>query len=100
MSVFSTRLKEARLKAAISQEKLGIEAGLDENSASTRMNRYELGTRMPDLDLILRFAEVLNVPVTYFFALEQHEADLLLAFQDLDVISKHEVLKFIAGLKK
>jgi transcriptional regulator with XRE-family HTH domain len=100
MSVFAIRLKEARLKAGISQEKLGIDAGLDEMSASARMNRYELGKRVPDLDLIERFADVLNVPMTYFFAVEQNEADLLLAFQSLDVISRHEVLKFIGQLKK
>lgn len=100
MSVLATRLKEARLRAGLSQEKLGIEAGLDENSASARMNRYEVGSRTPDIDLVQRFAEVLNVPITYFFAVEQNEADLLLAFQSLDVVSKHEVLKFIANLKK
>ena len=42
MSVFSNRLKEARVKKGRSQEQLGLDAGLDPMSASTRMNRYEL----------------------------------------------------------
>lgn len=33
-----TRLKEARRRAGLTQEKLGILAGLDEASASTRIN--------------------------------------------------------------
>ena len=37
------RLKEARLRSGLSQEKLGVLAGIDEASASARMNQYERG---------------------------------------------------------
>ncbi|WP_366931802.1 hypothetical protein [Paraburkholderia xenovorans] len=39
-TVFGGRLKEARLRAGLSQKKLGIVAGLDPSVASTRINRY------------------------------------------------------------
>jgi transcriptional regulator with XRE-family HTH domain len=42
--------KEARLRAGISQEKLGVLAGIDEASASARMNQYERGKHTPDFD--------------------------------------------------
>ena len=47
-SVFSRRLKEARIKAGLSQKRLGIEAGMDEFVASTRINRYEKGVHQAD----------------------------------------------------
>lgn len=83
MSVFANRLKEARLRAGLSQERLGLEAGLDPMSASARMNRYELGKRMPDPTLVERFGEVLGVPGCYFYAADDETARLLLAFSQL-----------------
>lgn len=68
MSVFGRRLKEARLRAGLSQEQLGMEAGLDPMSASARMNRYELGKRAPNFELVERIAKVLKVPAAYFYA--------------------------------
>jgi transcriptional regulator with XRE-family HTH domain len=98
MSVLTIRLKAARLRAGISQEKLGIEAGLDEMSASTRMNRYELGKRIPDLALVERFGEVLNVPTSYFYAKSDEEAQLLLVFHQLDKGGRERVMDLIEGL--
>lgn len=40
-TVFGGRLKEARLRAGLSQKSLGIAAGLDPFVAGTRINRYE-----------------------------------------------------------
>lgn len=54
-------LKEALLRTGISQQKLGILAGIDEATASARMNRYERGIPVPDFALACRLAEVLAV---------------------------------------
>ncbi len=77
MSVLGKRLKEARQASGLSQEALGIKAGLDEMSASTRMNRYELGGRVPDFVLVQKIAKVLNVPAAYFYAVSDEEAHVL-----------------------
>lgn len=98
MSFFTIRLKEARLKAGLSQEQLGIGAGLDEMSASTRMNRYELGKRVPNTALVRRLALVLNVPLSYFYALDEMEAQLLISYHRLDEDKKHHVVEFIIEL--
>jgi transcriptional regulator with XRE-family HTH domain len=74
MSAFPRRLKEARLRAALSLEQLGIEAGLDPMSASARMNRYELGKRIPNPELVERIAKVLSVPTAYFYAVERRRS--------------------------
>ena len=52
-------------------------------SASARMNRYELGKRMPNPALVERLGEVLGVPGCYFYATDDETARLLLAFSQL-----------------
>lgn len=98
MSVFAIRLKTARLEARLSQEQLGIHAGLDEMSANTRMNRYELGKRTPNIVVVEKIAEVLNVPIAYFFARTDEEAKLLVHFHRFNKKKKQEVLSFIESL--
>lgn len=92
MSTFSKRLKAARLLAGISQEKLGIELGIDPSSASARMNRYEVGARVPDLELVERMGAVLGVPAAYFHAVRDDEAELLLAFHRLSDADRRKVI--------
>ncbi|WP_223277268.1 MULTISPECIES: helix-turn-helix domain-containing protein [Cupriavidus] len=98
MSVLARRLKEARQRAGISQERLGIEAGLDPMSASARMNRYELGKRVPAPELVTRLAAVLNVPATFFYAADDTEANLLLKFHRLRKDQRAAVLSVIDEL--
>ena len=84
MSVFAKRLKEARLRANLSQERLGVLAGIDEASASARMNQYERGKHAPDRLTVERLADVLAVPVPYLYAADDEVAELLLAFHVVD----------------
>lgn len=98
MSVLGRRLKQARQNAGLSQEQLGIQSELDPMSASTRMNRYELGVRVPGFELVERFAAVLNVPATYFYAAKDDEADLLWGFHRLSATKRAECLRFIKSL--
>ena len=65
---WGARLKQARVAADLSQKKLGIEAGIDPFVASARINRYELGVHKPDLLTVRRLAEVLKVPMAFFYA--------------------------------
>lgn len=98
MPVLAQRLKEARQRSGFSQERLGIEAGLDPMSASTRMNRYELGKRVPDLELVERIASVLDVPAAFFYANDASEAELLLKFHRLNKVEREKVLNFVDAL--
>lgn len=98
MPVLAHRLKQARLMAGLSQERLGLDAGLDPMSASARMNRYELGKRVPDLELVTRLAAVLHVPAAYFYAEDDVEAELLVKFQRLSTSQKASVVAYVDGL--
>nr|WP_314710740.1 helix-turn-helix transcriptional regulator [uncultured Comamonas sp.] len=82
---WGARLKQARLAAGLSQKMLGIEAGIDAFVASTRINRYELGIHKPDLLTVRRLAEVLKVPMAFFYADTEDEiAELLFKYGKAD----------------
>lgn len=98
MFILAKRLKEARLRAGISQEKLGRKAGLDEMSASTRMNRYERGKRIPNPAFVSQLGKVLDVPASFFYAVDDDEAELLLTFHRLDMHSKRKLVNLAASL--
>ncbi|MEJ4045659.1 helix-turn-helix domain-containing protein [Erwinia sp. SLM-02] len=74
------RLKEARLRKGLSQQKLGVLAQIDEATASARMNQYERGIHMPDFELVCRLAVILDVPSCYFYTVEDELARLVLAW--------------------
>lgn len=76
------RLKEARLQAGISQQRLGILAGIDEATASARMNQYERGIHVPDFELVCRLATVLDIPACYFYTLEDELAAVVLQWHE------------------
>ena len=94
MSVLGERLKQARLKSGLSQEQLGLQAGLEVESASARMNRYERGTRVPGVDLMVRVGDVLNLPPTYFYAQSEDEARLLVLYHRMSSEDKKKLLQF------
>lgn len=81
LPVYSRRLREARDARGISQRALGIQAGLDEFVASTRVNRYETGVHQPDLQTLQRLAKVLGLPVAYFYAEDDELARLITEFK-------------------
>ena len=53
---------------------------MDEFVASTRINRYEKGIHLPDLQTLARIAEILDVPPAFFFA-EDVLAENILIFK-------------------
>ncbi|ENO0594733.1 helix-turn-helix transcriptional regulator [Escherichia coli] len=87
-----TRLKEARRRAGLTQEKLGILAGLDEASASTRINQYEKGKHSPSFETVSNLAKVLNVPVSFLYTPEDDLAQFILLFDSLSESDKKKIL--------
>ncbi|ABX35792.1 transcriptional regulator, XRE family [Delftia acidovorans SPH-1] len=94
---WGARLKQARLAADLSQKMLGIEAGIDPFVASARINRYELGKHKPDLLTVRKLAEVLKVPMAFFYSDTDDEvAELLLRYG----VSGEEVRKRVRDVLK
>ncbi|CAM4140579.1 helix-turn-helix domain-containing protein [Pseudoalteromonas byunsanensis] len=81
-SPFPKRLKEARKRKGLSQKQLGILAGMDEFSASARMNQYEKGVHAPDFKTVKALAKVLNVPTAFLFCEEDDLAARIGMYRD------------------
>lgn len=88
-SPISKRLKEARVAAGLSQKKLGIAAGIDEFSASARMNQYETGKHTPDYLTLKCIAKVLKLPTAYFYAETDELAKIINEFSRSKKLKKN-----------
>lgn len=93
MTTFCKRLKEARLAAGLSQERLGIEAGIEPASASARMNQYETGKHVPNPVTVQQVAAALKLPAAYFYCEEDDTARLLVLFHRLPMAQRQAVLQ-------
>lgn len=90
--VWQKRLKEARTALGLSQKQLGIQAGLDEFVASTRINRYEVGVHAPDYQMATRLARVLKVPVAFLYCDNDEIAQLILAFHRAPKVARKQAM--------
>jgi len=79
-TLFCRRFKEARLRAGIAQDRLGVLMGLDEGSSSARISRYETGIHEPPFAIIEQMANILQVPTAYFFCEDDKFAQIMLAY--------------------
>lgn len=94
-SVVAKRIKEARIRAGISQKQLGILAGIDAFSASPRINQYERGKHEPDLSTLTRLAEALQVPVPYFYCEDPELAQVIVGFARLRKSERKKILSLL-----
>lgn len=88
-SVFGRRLRQAREAAGKPQDRLGVEAGLDEASASARMSRYESGAHEPKFVMALQLAKALRIPVAYLYCDDDVLAELILEVAKMSGPERH-----------
>lgn len=98
MSIIARRIREARQRLGISQERLGVLAGIDEFSASARINQYERDKHRPDLETTIRLAAVLGVPTPFFYTEDDALAELLLMAGNLPEDRKKRLLAYVRRL--
>jgi len=96
--VVARRLKEARLRLGMSQYALGVAAGIDEMSASPRVNQYERGKHAPDFQMVSRFAAVLGVPPSYLYTEADDLAEALMLLGNLPTDKRMQVLDVLRQL--
>ena len=65
---------------------------MDDSSASGRMNHYERGPHVPDIDTMRKLANVLGKPLSYFFCEDDLSAELVCLFEQLDEDEKLDLL--------
>jgi len=98
-SPLSKRLKEARTKIGISQKNLGILAGIDEFSASARVNQYEKGKHAPEFSMSKRLAVVLNIPTSYLYEEDDDVASMLMQYYKLNEQNRKIILEKIESIR-
>lgn len=97
-SLFGRRLREARLRADIPQDKLGVMIGIDEGSASARMSRYESGIHTPPFELVEQIAKVLKVPAAYFYCSDDRLAEIMRIYFSVSNSKRDGLLKYASSL--
>lgn len=99
MSTFTKRLKQIRKERGLTQEKLGILVGIDEFSASTRMNHYEVGRHEPNIGMIEKLGKILNVHPGYFFSEDDIKTQILCKLPKLKKPDLQTVLALLEELE-
>ncbi|MBY4731769.1 MULTISPECIES: helix-turn-helix domain-containing protein [Cupriavidus] len=91
VTVFGRRLRQARRRAGIPQDKLGVAIGLDETTASARISRYETGIHEPPVAIARKLAMVLKIPTAYLYCDQDELAEFLLCWTYLRKNDKKEI---------
>lgn len=76
--MITKRLKSARIRAGLTQEQLGVLAGIDESTARGRISSYETGAYRPVFEIMCQIGKVLNVPECYFYIVDDQFAEEVL----------------------
>lgn len=97
-TLFGRRLREARLRAGIPQDKLGVLIGIDELSSSARISRYENGTHEPPFAIAEKLAAALGVPPPFFYSPDEDLADVIRGFAALPPARKVAVIALLHEL--
>ena len=92
-SIVTKRLGEARLRSGLSQKKLGILAGIDEFSASPRINQYERGKHTPEFSTSERLALVLEVPTPFLYCRDDELAEWVLIYARLSQRERQNLIR-------
>jgi transcriptional regulator with XRE-family HTH domain len=99
-SLFGLRLRLARERAGMAQDKLGVLIGLDEGCSSARISRYETGIHEAPFKVAENLAAALDVPVAYFYCPENVLAEFLLLLHDLSPEKQKKLLRRLLNLRK
>lgn len=97
-TIFGRRLREARLRLGIAQDKLGVMIGIDEGCSSARISRYESGVHEPPYITAKHLAAALNVPVAYFYCDDDALAKLIIDYTSLTEHKRGELLTHLDEL--
>jgi transcriptional regulator with XRE-family HTH domain len=91
------RIQERRQALQISQMQLGVLAGVDESSASVRINQYERGKHLPDLQMAKRLADALQVPMAYLYCDDPEIAEVLRLMHGMSKAAKKRLIAAVSS---
>ena len=77
----------------MTQKELGIRIGMDQSSASSRMNHYEKDKHTPDIKTLQRMADELKVTLNYLFFDSAASAELACLINRLSTEDKQILIR-------
>lgn len=92
---FGVRLRQARERLGLPQDKLGVLIGLDEGCSSARISRYETGVHEPAFEIACKLAETLGVSVTYFYCEDDWLANMVLRLTALSPSQRADLVAWL-----
>ncbi|WP_353076201.1 helix-turn-helix domain-containing protein [Stenotrophomonas sepilia] len=96
-AIVAARLRQAREWRGLSQREVGMRMGLDKDTASARISRYESGAMSISLEALFELAQALDVPPAYLLATTAAMADAILA---LGIQSEAQQTKLAQALQE
>lgn len=99
-NVVGRRMRSRREELGLSQEKVGVQIGIDESSSRARISRYELGTHEPPVETARLIAKALGVPLAYLYCDEEDVAMLLKELATQSVSQRRALVsQWLQGLR-
>ncbi|WP_133951941.1 helix-turn-helix domain-containing protein [Rhodanobacter sp. TND4FH1] len=98
--VVAARLRQARQLRGFSQREVGVRMGLDKDTASARISRYESEAMAVSLDSLFELARALDVPPAYLLATTQAMADAILFLGSQSETQQVKLAEALAALVK
>ncbi|UKE46223.1 helix-turn-helix transcriptional regulator [Xanthomonas translucens pv. cerealis] len=96
--VVAARLCQARDLRGLSQRDVGVRMGLDKDTASARISRYESGAMSISLESLFEMAKALEVPPAYLLASSASMADAVLALGEQSDFQQEELVRALQAL--
>ena len=88
-------MRQAREKLGLPQDKLGVMIGLDEETASARISRYETGVHEPQIAIARSIAKALRVPLAYLYCDEDDLAYVIENFRHIPAKDRSTLIESI-----
>ncbi|MFA8629805.1 helix-turn-helix domain-containing protein [Xanthomonas campestris pv. campestris] len=98
--IVAARLRQARERRGLSQREVGMRMGLDKDTASARISRYESGAMSISLEALFEMAEALEVPPAFLLAGTPGMADAILALGEQNHSQQEQLAKVLVALSK
>ncbi|TKA14731.1 helix-turn-helix domain-containing protein [Xanthomonas nasturtii] len=98
--VVAARLRQARERRGLSQREVGMRMGLDKDTASARISRYESGAMSISLEALFEMAEALEVPPAFLLASSPGMGDAIMALGEQSHGQQEQLAKVLVALSK
>ena len=96
-AVIASRLREARKAAGLSQQALGVMAGIEEETAKVRIHQYEQAKHAPPFPMLEKIAQSVGKPISWFFCRDD-EQELLSRLNSMSECDRNQFMQAVQQL--